>query len=83
MARRFTRDTAHLCHWDEIRRGASSWARQSFGSLAAGMIAQAFGGYSPIGPLGLITCLVAVLIVWPIARRVERQGRTLAVAAAH
>jgi len=56
---------------------------QSLGSLAAGMIAQAFGGYSPIGPLGLIACLVAILIVWPVARRVERQGRTLEVAAAH
>jgi len=56
---------------------------QSLGSLAAGIIAQAFGGYSPIGPLGLIACLVAVLIVWPVARRVEREGRTLAVVAAH
>jgi hypothetical protein len=56
---------------------------QSLGSLAAGMIAQAFGGYSPIGPLGLIACLVAILIVWPVARRVERQGRMLEVAAAH
>jgi hypothetical protein len=56
---------------------------QSLGSLAAGMIAQAFGGYSPIGPLGLIACLVAILIVWPVARRVEQQGRTIEVAAAH
>jgi hypothetical protein len=56
---------------------------QSLGSLGAGIIAQAFGGYSPIGPLGLIACLVAILIVWPVARRVERQGRTLEVAAAH
>jgi hypothetical protein len=56
---------------------------QSLGSLGAGMIAQAFGGYSPIGPLGLIACLVAILIVWPVARRVERQGRMLEVAAAH
>lgn len=56
---------------------------QSLGSLAAGMIAQAFGGYSPIGPLGLIACVVAILIVWPVARRVERHGRVLEVAAAH
>ena len=56
---------------------------QSLGSLAAGMIAQAFGGYTPIGPLGLIACVVSILIVWPVARRVERQGRPLAVAAAH
>jgi hypothetical protein len=47
------------------------------------MIAQAFGSYSPIGPLGLIACLAAILITWQVARRVERRGRTLAVAAAH
>lgn len=56
---------------------------QSLGSLAAGVIAQGFGGYGPIGPLGLIACLAAILIMWPIARRVERQGRGLAVAVAH
>jgi hypothetical protein len=56
---------------------------QSLGSLTAGMIAQAFGGYSPIGPLGLIACVVAVVVAWPVARRMERQRSTLAVAAAH
>jgi hypothetical protein len=56
---------------------------QSAGSLAAGIIAQAVGGYGPIGPLGLITCLAAILITWPVARRVERRSRRLAVAAAH
>jgi MFS family permease len=56
---------------------------QSAGSLAAGMIAQAFGGYSPIGPLGLIACVVAIAIMWPVARRMEREGRTLAAAVAH
>lgn len=56
---------------------------QSLGSLTAGMIAQAFGGYSPIGPLGLIACVVAILIMWPVACRVERQGGTLAMATAH
>lgn len=56
---------------------------QSAGSLAAGIIAQAFGGYGPIGPLGLITCVAAILITWPVARRVERRSRRLAVAAAH
>jgi hypothetical protein len=55
---------------------------QSAGSLAAGMIAQVFGGYAPIGPLGLIACLVATAIMWPVARRTERQGRTVAAAAA-
>ncbi len=56
---------------------------QSIGSLPAGMIAQAFGGYSPIGPLGLIAYLAAILVTWPVARHVERRGRTLAVAAEH
>ncbi len=55
---------------------------QSAGSLAAGVIAQACGGYGPIGPLGLIACLIAIAIMWPVARRMERQGRTLAAAAA-
>jgi len=56
---------------------------QSAGSLAAGMIAQAFGSYAPIGPLGLIACLAAIVIAYPVSRRMERHGRTLAVAAAH
>ena len=56
---------------------------QSLGSLTAGIIAQAFGGYSPIGPLGLTACVAAVVVALPVARRMERQGRTLAVAAAH
>ena len=55
---------------------------QSAGSLAAGAIAQAFGGYGPIGPLGLIACVAAIAIMWPVARRLEREGRTLAAAAA-
>lgn len=56
---------------------------QSAGSLAAGAFAQAFGSYRPIGPLGLISCLAAVAIVWPVARRVERHSRVPVVAAAN
>lgn len=44
---------------------------QSFGSLAAGAIAQAFGGYAPIGPLGALTCVVAIAVAWPLARRFD------------
>lgn len=44
---------------------------QSFGSLAAGAIAQGFGGYAPIGPLGALTCIAAVAVVWPLARRFD------------
>ncbi len=44
---------------------------QSFGSLGAGVIAQLFGSYWLIGPLGLGACLVAIAIVWPVARRLD------------
>ena len=44
---------------------------QSLGSLAAGAIAQGFGGYAPIGPLGALTCIAAIVVVWPLARRFD------------
>ncbi len=44
---------------------------QSFGSLAAGAIAQSFGGYAPIGPLGALTCVAAIAVAWPLARRFD------------
>jgi predicted MFS family arabinose efflux permease len=46
---------------------------QSLGSLAAGAIAQQFGGYRPIGPLGALTCVVAIAVAWPLARRFDRE----------
>lgn len=45
---------------------------QSIGSLAAGAIAERFGGYTPIGPLGGIICLLAIAAAWPVARRLDR-----------
>jgi predicted MFS family arabinose efflux permease len=45
---------------------------QSFGSLAAGIIAQQFGGYTPIGPLGAAICVLAVMVALPVARRLDR-----------
>lgn len=45
---------------------------QSVGSLAAGAIAGAFGGYVPIGPLGALTCLVAISVAWPLARKLDK-----------
>lgn len=46
---------------------------QSFGSLAAGVIAQNFGGYTLIGPMGGLVCLVAVAVALPIAKRLDRR----------
>ncbi len=44
---------------------------QSMGSLAAGAIAQRFGGYAAIGPLGALTCIAAIAVVWPLARHFD------------
>ena len=46
---------------------------QSIGSLAAGAIAQNFGGYTLIGPMGALVCLAAVAVALPIARRLDRR----------
>ena len=48
---------------------------QSLGSLGAGIIAQMFGGYGAIGPLGLGACLIAIATAWPLARRFDRERR--------
>jgi len=59
---------------------------QSFGSLAAGAIAQGFGGYAPIGPLGALTCIAAIATAWPLARRFDSdpaKARTRSAPAAH
>jgi hypothetical protein len=48
---------------------------QSLGSLGAGIIAQTFSSYWPVGPLGLVACLGAIATAWPIARRLDGQRR--------
>ncbi|WP_246611046.1 MFS transporter [Aquisediminimonas profunda] len=45
---------------------------QSFGSLVAGYVAQSFGGYTPIGPLGGVFCIMAIAIAVPVARRLDK-----------
>jgi predicted MFS family arabinose efflux permease len=45
---------------------------QSFGSLAAGAIAQLFGGYTMIGPFGGAVCFLAIFAALPVARRLDR-----------
>jgi len=39
---------------------------QSLGSLVAGYVAQAFAGYGVIGPAGLLACIGAIIITWPL-----------------
>jgi hypothetical protein len=46
---------------------------QSLGSLGAGIIAEVFGSYQLIGPLGLLACLLAIAATWPLASRFDRQ----------
>jgi predicted MFS family arabinose efflux permease len=48
---------------------------QSVGSLAAGAIAQLFGGYALIGPLGGTICILAIVAALPVARRLDRLER--------
>lgn len=45
---------------------------ESFGSLAAGGMAQALGNYVLVGWLGLIACLLASGIAFPVCRRLDR-----------
>ena len=46
-------------------------AMMSLGSLVTGSIAQIFGGYTAVGPIGLAFCLAALAIIWPMARRLD------------
>jgi predicted MFS family arabinose efflux permease len=45
---------------------------QSLGSLAAGAMAQLFGGYTVIGPIGGAICILAIAAAMPVARRLDR-----------
>lgn len=47
---------------------------QSLGALGAGVMATALGSYQIIGPLGLIGCLAALAVAWPLARRADRRS---------
>ena len=43
----------------------------SLGSLITGMLAQWLGDYRHVGPLGMGICLIAVVLIWPLARRMD------------
>ncbi|PTQ12737.1 MFS transporter [Sphingomonas oleivorans] len=55
---------------------------QSLGALGAGMIAQFLGGYWPLGPLGLIACIAAIVVAWPLARKLDSAADSSAISAA-
>lgn len=45
---------------------------QSLGSLAAGAMAQGFGAYTLIGPVGGVICALAIVAAMPVALRLDR-----------
>jgi hypothetical protein len=45
----------------------------SLGSLATGIFAHVLGGYRPVGPLGMVLCLAAMAVIWPLAARADRR----------
>lgn len=49
-------------------------AMMSLGSLVTGIIAQVFGGYFAVGPMGLVFCVSALAIIWPLVRRTDEEG---------
>jgi len=55
--------------------GSAVWlAMMSLGSVATGAIAQIFGSYVPVGPMGFAFCVAALMVVWPLLRRIDRNG---------
>lgn len=51
---------------------SATWlAMTSLGSLVTGAIAQAFSSYVPVGPMGFVFCLAALLTIWPLLRRLD------------
>ncbi len=56
---------------------------QSLGAVVAGSIAQLTGGYTLVGPLGLVFCAAAIALTWPLARRFDRQPVPNTVPATH
>jgi predicted MFS family arabinose efflux permease len=47
----------------------------SLGSLATGITAQLLRSYQPVGPMGFVICLGAIVVIWPLARRLDARAR--------
>lgn len=56
---------------------------QSLGAVVAGSIAQVTGGYTLVGPLGLIFCAISIALIWPLARRFDREPAPNALPVSH
>lgn len=52
----------------------------SVGSLLTGIVAQVLGSYAPVGPLGLVFCLLAAACAVPVADRAPASNPTLSAA---
>ncbi len=44
---------------------------ESAGSLVTGLVAQVLGSYTPVGPLGMAICISAIVVIRPLARRLD------------
>lgn len=55
-------------------------AMTSVGSLLTGVVAQVLGSYAPVGPFGLIFCLLAAACAVPIAHRAPQPDPALSAA---
>lgn len=65
---------------------SATWlTMMALGGFATGFIAQTLGNYRAVGPLGLTICVLAVVTVWPLARRLDKtdSGPRARVAVAH
>jgi hypothetical protein len=51
----------------------------SLGSLATGITAQLLRGYQLVGPMGFVICAAAIVVIWPLARRLDAPGPAAAV----
>jgi predicted MFS family arabinose efflux permease len=56
--------------------GSAVWLlMMSLGSLATGITAQLLRGYQPVGPMGFIFCMAAILVIRSLSRRLDATDR--------
>ena len=65
---------------------SATWlTMMALGGFATGFIAQTLGNYRAVGPLGLAICVLGVVTIWPLARRLDKTdgGPRARVSVAH